>query len=119
MAEEPLRRTAWHSVDEAKEGPIVLAIPESLNRYLGNRQAQKMQTTIKIQQFTPERFRISQRSPEGVLLREIVLDILPDMKNAQIRGYQMQLVKVGKDWKCEELQPALYDMAKEIILPEG
>jgi len=119
VASEPLRMKTWHSVDEAKEGPIVLAIPKSLDEYLGNRKAQKMQTTIKIQQLTPERFQISWRSPKGVLLRELVLDIDFLSKKAKISGYQVLMVKVGEKWQPEELQFALDEMAKEIVLYEG
>jgi len=120
VTEKPLRMKTWHSVDEAKEAPIVVTVPESVSKYMVDRQAQKMQPpTIKIQSHHPERLQISQRSSEGVLLREIVLDINPGTKQAKISGYQVLMVKVGEKSQPEDLQFALDEMAKEIVLPHG
>jgi len=117
VAEGALRMKAWHSVDEAKEDPIVVAVPESVSKYLADRRAHKIQTTIKIQSHHPERLQIDQRSSAGLLLREIVLDINPDTKKATISGYQVLMVKVGEKWQAEPLQSALDEMAKEIVIP--
>ena len=119
MTTEPLRRTAWHGVDDSKETLPPVLLPEAVLRLMADRQLSKIQTTIKIQQLSPKRIQIDQRSPSGRGLREIVLDIDLPSKKAKINGYQVLMVKNGEKWQPEELQFALDEMAKEIVLSEG
>ena len=111
-----LRRTDWIQIDDSKETPPNVVVPEAVAKLMSDRHLPKHQTTVKIDSLGARRFQISQRSPEGELLRKIVLEVsADDPTQAVLSGYQVLATKVGEDWQPEDPQRALDELAKGVV----
>jgi len=111
---EKIRRSLWKGID----GELEVNVPDSIVRLVSDRKVAKMQTTVKSTPVGTNRFQINQRNAEGVGLRTIVLEFTSDEKiQAQVNGYTVLMFKVGEDWFSEEIQFALDEIAKKVIIP--
>ncbi len=110
---EEIRRSKWHEATDIK-----VNVPVPIVQLIIDRKVAKVQTTVKSTPIGSGRFQIDQRSAEGVGLRTIVLEFTSDEKTqAQVNGYTVLMSQVDKDWFPEEVQFALDEIAKEVIIP--
>ncbi len=111
-----LRRADWVQIDDSKETPPTVVVPEAVAKLMADRHLVMHQTTVTIGVLGSRRFQIDQRTPEGAILRKIVLDVsADDPTKATVSGYQVLMTKVGEEWQPEDPQRALDEMAKEIV----
>jgi len=111
-----VRRTDWIQIDDSKETPPSVVVPAAVAKLMADRHLPRHQTTVKIDMLGSKRFQLEQRTPEGVILREIVLDVsADDPAKATVSGYQVPMTKVGEEWQPEGLQRALDELAKGVI----
>ncbi len=111
-----VRRTDWVQIDSSKETPPSVVVPEAVAKLMADRHLPKHQTTVKIDMLGSKRFQIEQRTPEGAILRKIVLNVsADDPTKATVSGYQVLMTKVGEEWQPEDLQRALDELATGII----
>jgi len=111
-----LRKTDWVQVDDSKETPPNVVVPEAVVKLMADRHLAKHQTTVTIGLLGSKRFQIDQRAPEGAILRKIVLDVsADDPTKATLSGYQVLMTKVGEEWQPEDPQQALDELAKGIV----
>ena len=111
-----LRRTDWVQIDDSKETPPSVVVPEALVKLMADHHLTKHQTTVRIDSLGARRFQISERTPEGELLRKLVLDVsADDPTQALLSGYQVVMTKVGEEWQPEDPQRALDELAKGIV----
>ena len=111
-----LRKTDWVQIDDSKETPPTVAVPEAAAKLMVDRHLANYQTAVRIGSLGSRRFQIDQRTPEGVSLRRIVLEVsADDPTKATLSGYQVLMTKVGEEWHPEDPQLALNELAKEIV----
>ena len=111
-----LRKTDWVQIDDSKETPPTVVVPEAVAKLMVDRHLAKHQTTVSIGSLGSRRFQIDQRTPEGVSLRRIVLEVsTDDPTKATLSGYQLLMTKVGEEWQPEDPQLALNELGKGIV----
>jgi hypothetical protein len=111
-----LRKTNWVQIDDSKETRPAVVVPEAVAKLMADRHLAKHQTTVTIGSLGSRRFQIDQRTPEGVSLRRIVLEVsTDDPTKATVSGYQVLMTKVGEEWQPEDPQRALDELAKGIV----
>lgn len=113
MADE-IRRSSWVSI----ESSLIVNVPDSIIRLVSERNVANVQKTVRATAVGTGRFQIDQRNAEGVGRRRIVLEFTPDDKTkARVSGYSVLMFKVGEDWFPEDVQFALDELSKEVIIP--
>ena len=111
-----LRKTDWVQIDDSKETPPTVVVPEAVAELIADRHLAKHQTTVTIGSLGSKPFQIDQRTPEGTILRKIVLEVsTDDPTKATLSGYQVLMTKVGEEWQPEDPQRALDELAKGIV----
>lgn len=112
MAAE-IKKTPWRGVEEG----LIVEVPNPIVRLMTDRALARRQTSVKIIALGSRRFQIDQRGADGIGLRKIVLELLPDDRSkARVSGYQVLLVHEGEEWKPESVQNAFNAIAQAVIV---